>query len=174
MPDASGPDGPRGRAALARLDRIDASGFDPVWNVLNVMVACDVTNPLTGSQGASYVYGPQKGADATAVRELDAALARLAEVIERDLGKRVADIPGAGAAGGAGAGMVAFLDAVLLPGAPLVVEAAGLGAKLRGANLVLTGEGRVEQQAAYGEAPGEVARRAQAAGVPVGLPTGRK
>src|SRR5207245_10767638 len=172
--DADGRDLPRGGAALARLDRIDASGFDPVWNMANVMVACDVTNPLTGSQGASYVYGPQKGADPDAVRELDAALARLAEVIERDLGKRVADIPGAGAAGGAGAGMVAFLDAVLLPGAPLVVEAAGLDAKLRGADLVITGEGRVDEQTAYGKAPGEVARRAQAVGVPGVLWAGGK
>src|SRR5207302_1858527 len=128
-------------------------GFDRQWEAVRVKVACDVTNPLTGPLGASAVYGPQKGADATAVRELDAALARLAEVIERDLGKRVADIPGAGAAGGAGAGMVAFLDAVLLPGAPLVVEAAGLDAKLRGANLVITGEGRVDGRAANWSGP---------------------
>src|SRR5207302_3447003 len=112
--------------------------------------------PAPGTLGGSAVCGRQTGADATAVRDLDAARARLAEVIERDLGKRVADIPGAGAAGGAGAGMVAFLDAVLLPGAPLVVEAAGLDAKLRGANLVITGEGRVDEQTAYGKAPGEV------------------
>ena len=172
--DGTGRDLPRGGAALSRLERIDATGFDPQWEAVRVKVACDVTNPLTGPLGASAVYGPQKGADATAVRELDAALARLAEVIERDLGKRVADIPGAGAAGGAGAGMVAFLDAVLLPGAPLVVEAAGLDAKLRGANLVITGEGRVDEQTAYGKAPGEVARRAQAVGVPVLLLAGGK
>src|SRR5438132_13783554 len=174
MPDASGPDGPRGRAALARLDRIDASGFDPVWNVLNVMVACDVTNPLTGSQGASYVYGPQKGANPDAVRELDSALARLAEVIERDLGKRVADIPGAGAAGGAGAGLVAFLDAKLVPGAPLVVDASGFDEALPGSWLVITGEGRVDGQTVYGKAPGEVAKRANAAGVPTLLLAGTK
>ena len=172
--DGTGRDLPRGGAALSRLERIDATGFDRQWEAVRVKVACDVTNPLTGPLGASAVYGPQKGADATAVRELDAALARLAEVIERDLGKRVADIPGAGAAGGAGAGMVAFLDAVLLPGAPLVVEAAGLDAKLRGANLVITGEGRVDEQTAYGKAPGEVARRAQAVGVPVLLLAGGK
>src|SRR5438128_10984204 len=136
--DADGRDLPRGGAALARLERIDASGFDPVWNMANVMVACDVTNPLTGSQGASYVYGPQKGADPDAVRELDSALARLAEVIERDLGKRVAGIPGAGAAGGAGAGLVAFLDAKLVPGAPLVVDASGFDTALPGAGLVIT------------------------------------
>jgi glycerate kinase len=137
-------------------------------------VAGDVTNPLTGLQGASAVYGPQKGADAQAVRELDAALGRLAEVIERDLGKKVADVPGAGAAGGTGAGLIAFLDANLVPGAPLVVEAAGLDAALRGASLVITGEGQVDEQTAYGKAPGEVAKRAHAAGVPVLLLAGSK
>src|SRR2546430_1864592 len=91
------------------------------------------------------------------------ALARLAGIIERDLGKRVADIPGAGAAGGSGAGLVAFLDAELLPGAPLVVDAAGLESKLRGADLVITGEGRVDEQTAYGKAPAEVAKRPHSA-----------
>ena len=172
--DKSGTDLPRGGAALARLERIDASGFKPWAPAVEVRVACDVTNPLTGSRGASAVYGPQKGADKAAVRELDAALARLAEVIERDLGKRVADVPGAGAAGGTGAGLMAFLDASLVPGAPLVVEAAGLDAKLAEADLVITGEGRVDEQTAYGKAPGEVAKRAQAAGVPVILLAGSK
>ncbi len=172
--DAQGRDLARGGAALARLERIDPSGFDPAWHQVAVKVASDVTNPLTGRQGASAVYGPQKGADPRAVRDLDAALARLAEVIERDLGKKVAGIPGAGAAGGTGAGLIAFLDASLVPGAPLVVEAAGLDAALRGAELVITGEGRVDDQTAYGKAPGEVARRAAAAGVPVILLAGSK
>jgi glycerate 2-kinase len=172
--DAEGRELERGGAALARLERIDPSGFDPAWRKVAVKVASDVTNPLTGPQGASAVYGPQKGADPQAVRELDAALARLAEVMERDLGKRVAGIPGAGAAGGTGAGLMAFLDASLVPGAPLVVEAAGLDAALRGAELAITGEGRVDEQTAYGKAPGEVARRAAAAGVPVILLAGSK
>src|SRR5260370_2614046 len=172
--DAWGRDLARGGAALARVERIDPSGFDPAWHQVAVKVASDVTNPLTGRQGASAVYGPQKGADPRAVRDLDAALARLAEVIERDLGKKVAGIPGAGAAGGTGAGLIAFLDASLVPGAPLVVEAAGLDAALRGAELVITGEGRVDDQTAYGKAPGEVARRAAAAGVPVILLPGSK
>jgi glycerate kinase len=137
-------------------------------------VACDVTNPLNGPRGASAVYGPQKGADGAAVAELDAALARLAQVIERDLGKRVADLPGAGAAGGTGAGLVAFLDASLEPGAPLVVGATGFDAELSGASLVITGEGRADEQTAYGKAPGEVARRAAAAGIPVVLIAGSK
>jgi glycerate 2-kinase len=173
--DVDGHDLPRGGAALAGLARIDPSGFDrDAWRRIQVRVACDVTNPLLGPEGASAIYGPQKGADPEAVRELDAALARFAQVVERDLGKKVADIPGAGAAGGAGAGLIAFLDAELLRGAPLVVEASGLDAALKGADLVITGEGQVDEQTAFGKAPGEVARRAQAAGVPVLLLAGSK
>jgi glycerate kinase len=165
---------PRGGLALLRLDHIDASGLDPGWRSVNVMVACDVTNPLTGPMGASYVYGPQKGADPVTVRQLDQALAHLAEVFERELGKRVLDIPGAGAAGGTGAGMIAFLDAKLTPGAALVVDASGFDDALKGADLVITGEGRVDAQTAYGKAPGEVAKRAKAARIPVLLMAGSK
>jgi glycerate kinase len=172
--DAAGRDLPRGGAALARLARIDSSGFDAGWRSVSVMVACDVTNPLTGPQGATYVYGPQKGADPDAVRELDQALAHLAVVIERDLGKHVADIPGAGAAGGAGAGLVAFLDAKLVKGAPLVVDASGFDQALHGARLVITGEGRVDGQTAFGKAPGEVAKRAKSAGIPILLLAGSR
>ncbi|HXN91861.1 MAG TPA: glycerate kinase [Candidatus Sulfotelmatobacter sp.] len=172
--DAAGRELERGGGALARLERIDTYSVDRRWRGVRVKVACDVTNPLTGPEGASAVYGPQKGADPEAVRELDGALARLAAVVERDLGKRVADIPGAGAAGGTGAGLVAFLDAALVPGAPLVVEAAGFDVHLKGADLVITGEGRVDEQTAYGKAPGEVAKRAHAAGVPVLLLAGSK
>jgi glycerate kinase len=172
--DAAGRDIPRGGAALARLVSIDAAGFDRGWEAVSVDVACDVTNPLTGPTGASAVYGPQKGADEAAVRELDAALSRLAAVIERDLGKKVADLPGAGAAGGAGAGLLAFLDARLVPGAPLVVSASGFDQKLEGADLVITGEGRVDVQSAYGKAPGEVAKRGKAAKIPVLLIAGSK
>ncbi len=172
--DANGRDLERGGAALARLERIDPAGFERWVPSVRVEVACDVTNPLTGPKGASAVYGPQKGADEAAVGELDAALSHFAEVIERDLGKRVADVPGAGAAGGTGAGLMAFLDASLVPGAPLIVSASGFDAKLRGADLVFTGEGRVDEQTAYGKAPGEVAKRGRAAGVPVVLLAGSK
>ena len=170
--DAEARDLPRGGAALARLARIDASRLDPAWKQVAVKVACDVTNPLTGPLGASAVYGPQKGADPAAVRELDAALAHMASVIRRDLGRDVADVPGAGAAGGTGAGLMAFLAASLVPGGPLVVDAAGFDRALKGADLVITGEGRVDEQSAYGKAPGEVAKRAHAAGVPVLLIAG--
>jgi glycerate kinase len=172
--DVSGRELPRGGAALIRLDRIDDSGVNPGWRSVEVMVACDVTNPLTGPEGASAVYGPQKGADPITVRVLDRALAHLADVIEREYGKRVADIPGAGAAGGTGAGLMAFLDAKLTSGAALVVEASGFEQALKGAQLVITGEGRADGQTAYGKAPGEVARRAQAAGVPTLLIAGTK
>jgi glycerate kinase len=172
--DDSGRELPRGGAPLLRLEHIDAAGFDPAWRSVSVMVACDVTNPLTGPEGASFVYGPQKGAEPVTVRLLDRALGHLAEVIERDLGKRVADVPGAGAAGGTGAGLMAFLDAKLVSGAALVVDASGFDRALPGADLVITGEGRVDGQTAFGKAPGEVARRAAAAGIPVLLIAGGK
>lgn len=172
--DSAGVELPGGGAALARLERIDPSGLDQAWRSVNVVVASDVTNPLIGPNGASAVYGPQKGADDEMIRELDAALGKLAAVIERDLGKRVADVPGAGAAGGAGAGLMAFLDARLEPGAPLIVTASGFDEKLPGADLVITGEGRVDSQTAYGKAPGEVAKRAQGARIPVLLIAGSR
>jgi glycerate 2-kinase len=159
-----------GGLALAGLRRIDRSGVDRAWRDVEVEVAVDVTNPLTGPEGASAVYGPQKGATPEMVRELDAALERFAEVAGGDVGSR----PGAGAAGGAGAGLLHFLDARLTRGAPLVVEASGLEDALVGARGVLTGEGRVDAQTAYGKGPVEVARRAAAAGVPAVLIAGSR
>jgi glycerate 2-kinase len=160
-----GRDLPRGGAALERLARIEPGDYRR-WPQ-EVKVASDVDNPLTGARGASRVYGPQKGAGPREVEELDAALAHLAEVVRRDLGVDLAAVPGAGAAGGAGFGLMAFLGAELVPGAPLVVEATGLVDELAGAALVITGEGRVDEQTVYGKAPAEVARRARRAGVPV-------
>jgi glycerate 2-kinase len=172
--DVGGNDIERGGEALLRLERIDAAGLDPGWHSVRINVATDVRNPLVGPEGASHVYGPQKGADAASVELLDQALAHFARMVERDLGKSVAGAPGAGAAGGTGAALMAFLDAELMPGAALIVEAAGLPAALHGADLVITGEGRVDSQTAYGKAPGEVARRAHAAGVPVLFLAGTK
>ncbi len=172
--DDSGCELPRGGGPLLRLNRIDAAGLSPDWRSVKVMVACDVTNPLTGPTGASFVYGPQKGAEPVTVRLLDRALGHLAEVIEKDLGKRVLDLPGGGAAGGTGAGLVAFLNATLTSGAALIVEASGFETAVRGADLVITGEGRVDAQSAYGKAPGEVARLAEAFGIPVLLIAGSK
>jgi glycerate kinase len=171
--DDAGSELPRGGGALGRLARIDASNVERRWRQIQIDVPCDVTNPLYGPEGATAVYGPQKGVTPEMVSELDAGLVRLAEVIAADLGVEVADLPGAGAAGGAGAGLVAFLGARLLPGAPFVVEAAGLEEALRGAWLVFSGEGRVDRQTVFGKGPIEVARRASQAGVPVVLLAGR-
>jgi len=171
--DAAGRDLPPGGAALARLASIDSTGVDPGWGRVSVEVAVDVSNPLCGLEGATRVYGPQKGAATEEVlAELDAALANFAVVVARDLGVEVAGLPGAGSAGGAGAGLVAFLGATLTPGAPLVVEAAGLDRALAGARAVFTGEGRVDGQTAYGKGPAEVIRRAAKAGVPAVLIAG--
>ena len=158
---------PPGGAALARLARIDVSGLEPSVQAARVVAATDVFNPLCGPQGASAVYGSQKGATPAMVRELDAALAHYAAVIERDLGVRVLDVAGAGAAGGLGAGLVAFLGADILPGAKLVAEAVSLEQRITGADLVIAGEGRLDAQTAFGKAPWEVARLAGQAGVPV-------
>jgi glycerate kinase len=170
--DSAGEPLSKGSAALRHLAHIDATGVDPGWRDVAVSVACDVTNPLTGPEGATAVYGPQKGVTPEMMPELDGALARLAEVVASDLGVEVAEIPGAGAAGGCGAGLVAFLGAQLLPGAPLVVEAAGIDSALRGSSLVFGGEGRVDVQTGYGKGPIEVARRARSAGVPAVLLAG--
>lgn len=164
--DRAGQEIPRGGAALSRLAAIDATGVDPGWRRVEVEVAGDVTNPLTGPEGATRVYGPQKGAGTEqTMAELDAALANFATVVARDLGVEVDRVPGAGAAGGAGAGLVAFLGARLTRGAPLVVDASGLDRALAGARAVFTGEGRVDRQTAYGKGPAEVIRRAEARGV---------
>jgi len=165
--DATGVEIPAGGAALARLARIDATGIDPRWKEAMVEVAVDVSNPLTGPEGASAVYAPQKGADAAMVRELDAALAHLGMVVRRDLGVEVTALRGGGAAGGLGAGLVAFLGARLRPGAEMVLEVLQMESKLRGAALVITGEGRLDAQTAFGKAPARLAELAAAAGVPI-------
>ena len=146
-----------GGSALVRLERIDASGIAPGIADIEVVAATDVTNPLCGPEGASPVYGPQKGATPEVAHELDAALRRYGEVIERDLGVSVLDVPGAGAAGGLGAGLIAFLGAEVRSGFDVVAEAVGLRERIRGADLVLTGEGRLDGQTAYGKTVGRVA-----------------
>jgi glycerate kinase len=165
--DAAGNQLPPGGAALSRLSRIDATDAHPAIAGALVRGATDVTNPLCGPNGAAAVYGPQKGADPAAVAELDAALAHFAAIVRRDLGVDVAQRPGAGAAGGLGAGLIAFLGAELRSGAEVVAEAAGLVARIRQADVVVTGEGRLDGQTAFGKAPQYVARLARAAGKPV-------
>ena len=158
---------PEGGAALARLERIDLGGADPRLAGAEILVACDVDNPLTGPRGASAVYGPQKGATPEMVAELDLALARYARVGAIATGREVASIPGAGAAGGLGAGLLLFTQARLQPGVEIVLEATGFDALVEGAALVLTGEGRTDLQTAMGKAPVGVAAVARRHGVPV-------
>ena len=165
--DASGRPLAPGGAALANLDRIYSAGAHPGIARVRVIGATDVTNPLCGPRGASAVYGPQKGADAAAIAQLDAALARFAEIIKRDLDVDVAKRPGAGAAGGLGAGLIAFLGAGLLSGARVVGEAAGLEARIQAAGVVITGEGRLDAQTAYGKTAQYVAQLASRVGRPV-------
>ena len=165
--DDEGQELPPGGSALARLASIDASSAHPAIAQARVIGATDVTNPLVGPQGATAVYGPQKGAGAAAIAELDAALAHFAEVAQRDLGVDVRNAPGAGAAGGLGAGLIAFLGAKLQPGAAVVAEALGLESRVRAADIVITGEGRLDGQTAFGKAPQYVARLAGGLGKPV-------
>jgi glycerate kinase len=157
----------RGGGALAHLERIDLSGLKwPADRTLTV--ACDVTNPLTGPTGAAAVYGPQKGATPADVLALDAALARFAQVTFDTLGRDLHAQPGAGAAGGLGFALLAYLNARLERGADLVLDAAGFDRMVAGADLVLTGEGRIDlQTTAYGKTLAAIGRRAQAPGVPV-------
>ena len=157
----------RGGAALLNLAHIDASGVDMRVKECAFTIACDVDNTLTGPRGASAVFGPQKGATPEDVALLDGALARLALCMQNDLGRDVAEIPGAGAAGGLGAGCLAFLPAKLQKGVDIVIEATGLEGRLGGASLVITGEGRTDSQTLNGKTVFGVAGLAKRLGVPV-------
>jgi glycerate kinase len=165
--DADGqPIGPGG-AELARLARIDLAGLDPRLLDSEFHIACDVSNPLTGPRGASAIFGPQKGATPELVAQLDANLAHYADIVARDLGRDERDMPGAGAGGGIALAMVVFLRGRLRPGIEIVTEAVKLDDAVRGADLVITGEGRIDGQTVNGKTPMGVARVAAAHGVPV-------
>ena len=155
-----------GGRALKDLHTINLANMDARLNKTKITAACDVDNPLCGERGASAVYGPQKGASPEMVKELDAALANLADKIKEQMGVDVLHVPGAGAAGGLGAGILAFLKGNLKPGIKLVLDAVGFDHKVKDADLVLTGEGRIDEQTAYGKAPMGVAQVAQKYGVP--------
>ena len=157
----------RGGFALESLDRIDMAGLDPRARDSGFLVACDVNNPLCGPEGASAVYGPQKGATPEMVEALDRALDHFAAVVERDVGPKIRDVPGAGAVGGLGGGLIAFLDGTLSPGVDIVLDTVGIDERLEGADLVVTGEGQMDFQTVYNKAPIGVARRAKALGIPV-------
>ena len=159
---------PAGGAALARLARIDVSQLHLKLSDTTIVGATDVTNPLCGPTGASAVYGPQKGASPDVVEELDWALKNFAQVVHRDLGEDflTQERPGAGAAGGLGAGLMAFAGAQLRSGIGMVCEVLGFDSYLEGTDLVITGEGRADRSTIYDKAPVGVARRAQAKGIP--------
>jgi glycerate kinase len=165
--DATGADLAAGGGALNMLDRIDLSGLDARVKDSVFEVACDVSNPLVGPQGASAIFGPQKGATPEMVARLDDNLRHYASIIARDLGQDVADVPGAGAGGGIGAAMMVFLGGSLRPGSEIVTDAVGLDAAVADADLVITGEGRIDGQTIHGKTPVGVARVAQRHGKPV-------
>jgi glycerate kinase len=157
----------RGGVALAALDRIDVSDKDPRVDQIEIIVASDVQNTLCGELGASAVYGPQKGASPRDVKVLDAALFRYGELLQSALGIDVLSIPGGGAAGGLGAGLVAFCGAQLRRGIDVVFHVTNFDDHLGSADLVITGEGKIDEQVRFGKALAGVIERAQRAGVPV-------
>lgn len=152
---------PRGGGYLDRLYQIDTSNLDPRLHEVSIFVACDVTNPLCGENGASYVFGPQKGATEEMVQILDRNLSHYANVVKKQLGKDVKNIPGAGAAGGLGAGLLIFTQATLQKGIDLVIEYSQLRSKIKNADFVLTGEGGIDFQTQYGKTPYGVAKVAK-------------
>jgi glycerate 2-kinase len=168
--DADGHDLPPGGLALARLDRVDLSGLSPLLAEVRLVIASDVTNPLLGPDGAAAVYGPQKGASAEQVRELESALARYAEVLARSTGRDIAGAPGSGAAGGTVAGLLAIAGRMaacsVRSGVGEVMALVGFAERLANAQLVITGEGRVDAQTAFGKTAHGVARRAHEGGRP--------
>lgn len=167
--DDSGADLAPGGAALADLRAIDPSGLDPRLGHVTLVVASDVTNPLCGTRGAAATYGPQKGADPAAVDALDAALTTYGRAIEVANGRLVADLPGAGAAGGTTAGLLGFTAARVRPGVEVVAELVGLAGALEQADLVITGEGRADEQTLQGKTAMGVATLARPRNTPVVL-----
>jgi glycerate kinase len=157
----------RGGGSLGEVASVHLEGIDGRIAETSFVVACDVSNPLTGPQGASAVYGPQKGADRAMVKKLDQNLAHFAGLIEKQLGKEISRTPGSGAAGGLGAGMMAFLDAKLMKGIDMIAEVCGLEEKIRKADLVITGEGKMDAQTRFGKTPYGVAQLAKKHGVQV-------
>ncbi|EPG5482884.1 glycerate kinase, partial [Klebsiella pneumoniae] len=159
--DAEGQELGHGGGSLSRLSRIDLSAIDPRLRDRMIHVACDVTNPLVGERGASRIFGPQKGATEAMIVELDRNLAHYADVIKASLQVDVKSIPGAGAAGGMGAALMAFLNAELRSGIEIVTEALKLEEQIHDCSLVVTGEGRLDSQSVHGKVPVGVARVAK-------------
>lgn len=152
---------------LQRVARIDNAEAERLLRGITLTLMSDVDNPLCGARGAAHVFGPQKGADKAMAERLDAGLRALDRVIERELGLSVAAVPGAGAAGGMGAGCMAFLGARMRSGIEAVLDTVGFDARLRGAELVITGEGRIDSQSVHGKVISGVAKRTRPMGVPL-------
>ena len=164
--DSSGKTLGFGGQALEDLDSIDFDSIDPRLKDSTFLIACDVNNPLIGPEGASYIYGPQKGADEEKIQILDQALSNFGEIVEKQLGIHVLTVPGSGAAGGLGAGFLAFLNAQLKTGVDIVLDQVKIEEKLEGVDLVITGEGAIDFQTIYNKAPIGVAKLAQKYSIP--------
>lgn len=165
--DKNGRTTAHGGGELSRIDSIDTSEVNPLLREATFTVACDVTNPLTGPTGASHVFGPQKGADPAMVKALDNGLANYARVVDAYIGKDLSAAPGTGAAGGMGFAFLALLGARLQPGIEMVLDAVDFDAKIKGAKLVITGEGYLDSQTCMGKTPQGVLKRAAARDIPV-------
>lgn len=159
--DENGEDAGEGGQALAKVARIDVSGMNPLLKECHIQIACDVNNPLCGENGSTYVYGPQKGVTEDMKKTLDEAMAHFARVTSETLENDYMNTPGAGAAGGLGYAFLAYTGAALTPGIELILDAVGLEEELSGADVVVTGEGRLDFQTAMGKAPVGVARLAK-------------
>lgn len=165
--DSSGDPLGFGGKELVRLSSIDDAGINSKLLSTTIEVASDVDNPLYGKKGAAYVYGPQKGAGPEMVKDLDEGLKNYAQVVARDLKKDIAGLPGAGAAGGLGAGLAAFAEGILKPGTDIVIETTGLEDKIKDADLIITGEGAMDDQTFYGKSAYGVAKLALKYSIPV-------
>jgi glycerate kinase len=170
--DAAGKELEPGAGGLKRLAAVDMSGISPKLSGVEIVIASDVNSPLCGPSGASLVFGPQKGADEYMAEELDSALAHLAGIIKAQLGADFANAPGAGAAGGLGYALMAFCGAKMKAGIETVMDAVGFDKHLEGCDLVITGEGRIDAQSAFGKVPVGIAGRAKRRGVPAIAITG--
>ncbi|MCY8102880.1 glycerate kinase [Bacillus haynesii] len=162
-----GEESENGGGALAEIAKIDVSGLNPKLKHIQFEAACDVDNPLTGPRGASAVFGPQKGANSEMTALLDQNLKHYAAAVKAELGCEIDSIPGAGAAGGLGAGLCAFLNAELKSGVDIVLDTLSFSERIKGADLVITGEGKIDGQTVSGKTPAGVAKRARSENIPV-------
>lgn len=156
-----------GGGSLDKLDIIDLSALDKRLKNIDIEVACDVSNPIVGKEGASYIFGPQKGASESMVRILDSNLSHFSSIVEKNLGINIKNLQGGGAAGGLGAGLSVFLNATLKSGIKMVMEYTGLEKQLKKADMVWTGEGSLDSQTIYGKTPFGVAKSAKKFNLPV-------